>query len=157
MLLPLVSFLLGECVHPHGRVCHPHGRVCSPTWASVPPTWASVVRGGAATCVGEPASPRTTPPSASVADFLELYGRCMDSGLKARVAVSHATGSQTITLMCILPASTTTAATAGRRRCCLAAAADGAALLPPLQAAVWIVRHCLHWMLLPQPAKMPHR
>jgi hypothetical protein len=73
-----------------------------------------VVRGGVATCMGEPACP-ISPPSVTAVDFTALYKRCMESGLKARVVFNHAADLQTITLTCSLPTSSTSTATAGRR------------------------------------------
>ncbi len=78
------------------------------------PMWASMVRGGVATCVGETACP-SPPTSVSAADFSAFYDRCMQSGLKARMAFNHAAYVQTVTVMCILPATNTPTASAGRR------------------------------------------
>jgi hypothetical protein len=74
-------------------------------------TWASVARGSGV----EPAC-YTTRPAVSIAEFSALYERCMASGLKAHVVISHATGAQTITLTCNMPASSAAATSGARRR-----------------------------------------
>ncbi len=57
----------------------------------------------------------TTQPAVSIVDFSALYERCMASGLKERVVISHAAGAQTITLTCNMPASSAAATTGVRR------------------------------------------
>jgi hypothetical protein len=49
--------------------------------------------------VEEPAC-YTTQPAVSIAEFSALYERCMASGLKARVVISHAAGAQTSIFRC---------------------------------------------------------
>jgi hypothetical protein len=129
------------------------GHLALPPFSGVvgEPAGASVVRGGLATCVGEPACPRP-PPSVSAADFSALYERCMESGLKARVAFNYVAGLQTVTVTCILPASPHQLLQPGG-----ANAVKGAVEppLPPPHATASCVRSLHHQLPLPQPARTP--
>jgi hypothetical protein len=79
------------------------------------PMWASVAKGDVLTRVE-----KTTCPGQAVtaAEFSALYERCMASGLKAHLVVSHAAGCQAITVSCSIPVLAVTATAAGRRRHC---------------------------------------
>ncbi len=72
-----------------------------------PPMWASVARGDANVRVEKTTCPES-PPAITAAEFLVLFERCMTSGLKARMVISHAARCQAITVMSSLPASTET-------------------------------------------------
>jgi hypothetical protein len=76
-------------------------------------TWASVARGEGASVVNT-ARPQQQP-AVTAAEFIALYDRCLASGLKARVAFSHAAGRQTLSLTCIFPVPAGSAAAAGKR------------------------------------------
>jgi hypothetical protein len=57
------------------------------------PSWASIVRDGA--CAN-------TSPAVSRLDFLALYERCIDSGLRTRIVIRHQDGSHEISISCRL-------------------------------------------------------
>jgi hypothetical protein len=78
------------------------------------PTWASMVRGEARE--GLPTCPGSQPAIVTAADFSVLYQRCVASGLKARVNISHIAGCQVLTVLCTIPAPAMTETAAGRRR-----------------------------------------
>ncbi len=102
-----------------GRRARPAG--CQPSTPSSPcphtsqgpPTWASVASGEACARVEKNTCPGSV---VTAAEFSALYERCMASGLKARLVISHAAGCQAITVSCSLPVLAKTAAAAGRRR-----------------------------------------
>jgi hypothetical protein len=77
-----------------------------------PPTWASVAKGDVLTCVEKTTCPG---PAVTAAEFSALYERCLASGLKARLVVSHAAGCQAIMVSCSIPVLAVTATAAGRR------------------------------------------
>jgi hypothetical protein len=80
--------------------------------------WARVVRGGVCASVEDELALGHCLPS-QTADFTLLYERCMASGLKACVIITHTAGQQftTVSCSCSLEVPTSTAAaTAGRRR-----------------------------------------
>ncbi len=85
-----------------------------PTTSLSSPTWPSVVRGEARE--GTPACPRSQPAIVTAADFSALYQRCVASGLKASVNISHVAGCQVLTVLCTIPAPAMTETAAGRRR-----------------------------------------
>jgi hypothetical protein len=77
-----------------------------------PPMWASVASGEACARMEKNTCPGSV---VTAAEFAALYERCMVSGLKARLVISHAAGCQAITVSCSLPVPAETAAAAGRR------------------------------------------
>jgi hypothetical protein len=77
--------------------------------------WVSVARGDVNVLV-EKTTCTESLPAITAAEFLALFERCMVSGLKACMVISHAAGCQAITVTCNLPAPTMTATTAGRCR-----------------------------------------
>ncbi len=79
------------------------------------PTWASVVRGEACPSVEKATCPRSQP-AVTAADLSALYQRCMASGLKARVVISHAAGCQIFTVSCNIPFPAVTKTVTGRCR-----------------------------------------
>jgi hypothetical protein len=105
------------------------------------PTWASVVRGGVATCVGVPASPKP-PQSCTIsapclrassisrveggstrlgdpaADFLALYYHCTANGFEARLKLNHHAAHHEFIILCRLPAPSTSTRTDRKRRRC---------------------------------------
>jgi hypothetical protein len=139
--------VVGEPAGPTGcQLSKPSPR---PNTSLGPPTWASVARGDVyarvekTTCI-EP------PPAVTAAEFSALFERCMASGLKAHMVISHAARCQAINVMCSLPVPAKTATTAGgcsrhrhrRRR------VDA---LPPLRVLLQRKHHL--WSLLLQSAE----
>jgi hypothetical protein len=59
------------------------------------PSWASIVRDGVRA---------NTNPAVSRQDFLALYERCIDSGLRTRIVIRHQDGSHEISISCRLSA-----------------------------------------------------
>jgi hypothetical protein len=64
------------------------------------PSWASIVRDGARANT----SPAVSSPAVSRLDFLALYERCIDSGLRTRIVIRHQDGSHEISISCRLSA-----------------------------------------------------
>jgi hypothetical protein len=65
----------------------------SRTVSNPAPTWASIVRDGARA---------NTKPAVSRQDFLALYERCIDSGLRSRIVIRYQAGSHEISISCRL-------------------------------------------------------
>ncbi len=95
------------------------------------PTWASIVRDGA----------RAIHTAVLRQDFLALYERCIDSGLRTRLLLRHQAGSNEITISCRLSAPTSDAyaptdARRRRRQHKRAPVAAGTSLAPPLDPVI---------------------
>jgi hypothetical protein len=86
-----------------------------PTTSPGSPTWANVDRSNVDVRAAKPTCPRQQP-AITPADFTALYDRCMSSGFKARITISHAAGNQVFTVSCNLPAPAVMNTAAGSRR-----------------------------------------
>ncbi len=64
------------------------------------PSWASIVRNGARANT----SPAVSNPAVSRPDFLALYERCIDSGLRTRIVIRYQDSSHEISISCRLSA-----------------------------------------------------
>jgi hypothetical protein len=108
-----ISGVAGRPAGPAGcQLTHPSPH---PSTSPGSPTWASMVRGDMGARGDESTCPRQ-PPAITAADFTVQYERCVATGLKACVVISHAAGCQVITISCNLPAPAKTSTAAGRRR-----------------------------------------
>ncbi len=78
------------------------------------PSWADVVRNGHRLSPSPPAA--TSASSASTADFLALYKRCISSGFKTRINMSSSVEVHEIILTCYFPTAITSARSRRRPR-----------------------------------------
>jgi hypothetical protein len=101
-----------------------------PSHSCTAPSWASVVQGDARPRSPLPATLSASPTAVSREDFIALYERCVENGLKTRFAVRYAAGRQEVSLSAFLspPFSAfiePVARNPRRRRPCRKAAATG--------------------------------
>ncbi len=82
----------------------------NPSSSTLAPSWANLTREGAHV---NAAASLTPPHTTTTADIIELYTRCMASGLLAHFSISHSVGCQNISVCCYLSVSTP----ARRHRC----------------------------------------
>jgi hypothetical protein len=110
----------------------------SPSHSFAVPSWASIVRDGGR--FRDPQPPLHSAPPAAITreDFLTLYERCIESGLKARFSVCLTSGLQGVSLICsISPTLSNNSALPSkhhRRR-------DVAERRPQLMPRAWMRRH----------------
>jgi hypothetical protein len=78
------------------------------------PSWADVVRNGHRLSSSPPKA--TSASSASTADFLALYERCISSGFKTRINMSSSVEVHEVILTCYFPTAITSARSRRRRR-----------------------------------------
>jgi hypothetical protein len=72
--------------------------LADPSHSCTAPSWASVVRGDAHPRSPLPATLSASPTAVSREDFIALYERCVENGLKTRFAVRYAAGRQGVSL-----------------------------------------------------------
>jgi hypothetical protein len=72
------------------------------------PTWASIARG--ATCTQREA------PTASPADIIAIYQRCVAAGIQARFSVKNISGYEEVCLLCCFPGTSAARPPTARRR-----------------------------------------
>jgi hypothetical protein len=69
-----------------------------PLFSCTAPSWASVVQDGARPRIPVPATLSTSPATVSRDDFITLYERCIESGLRVRFAIRYTAGRQEVSL-----------------------------------------------------------